>query len=331
MGSNIHSIAVSELPSAISSTSAPPPIISSSSSLSDLTTEERLIEDDIPHKPIPLPVEQLPESALLQIRSLYSSLLLLAEDACNAAAYLYTVQPLFPTYFNPDSPFTSTEWLLLSGNVALRPFPFPIISEEKEENQNKIEEINPLTGLNGHFVEDPRPCDLCGQYGDNVICGRMLCNSTSEWVHLNCVYYSSGITIDDKSSSIQKYTIVKNRSRSVQCYICKKSGASIKCNSQGCNRCFHFACGHENGCFIRVNKEAFCQHHRPSTIYHSNDESFIPFMYTKSSMNKSSNHFNSSTFQRVQTTLQDCRLLVSSLELFTTRFNHRVVFFPQRF
>ena len=444
-GKAIHEIVVSELPNVFypkqSNSSLP-------SSFRDLMSEERLLDEEGNSIPIRIPVEELPESTLWKIRRLYSSLLMLTEDACNAAAYLYTCQPLFPTYFNPESPLTPIEWLLVSGNIVLRTFPFSQSSEEsvvdkenvkdeevkmeeekekegkeemeekekeeekkeeKEKEEEKKEELNekdkmetgnvenkveskpvepepkpvepetkpiqteskpvepeskpvqteskpvqtetkplppiesstkpkermdgveeaepirsnevtPLEGVKGHAVEDRRACDLCGEVGDSAVCGRMLCTSTGEWVHLNCVYYSSGITIDEKESSIQKYTVVKNRSRSVQCYVCKRSGASIKCGASGCSRCFHFACGRSSGCLIRVNKEAFCQYHRPSSLACGVgvEKSFNPF----------SPRGVSSGGRSVG--LSEAQMAVSASELFTTRFNHRVVFLPQR-
>ena len=383
-GQAIHQIIVSDLPNLFypktSNSSFP-------SSYRDLMSEERLLDDDGSPNPIRIPVEKLSESTLLKIRRLYSSLLMLTEDACNATAYLYTCQPLFPTYFNPKAPFSPVELFLISGNIVLRTSPFSRgkeegegegEGEEKKENENEKEkekekevnkeipkneneskpinippskpatievskkpsdgmngmdevdpirsnEVTPLFGLKGHTLEDPRACDLCGEMGDSLVCGRMLCTSTGEWVHLNCVYYSSGITIDEKASSIQKYTVVKNRSRSVQCYVCKRSGASIKCGASGCNRCFHFACGRRSGCLIRVNKEAFCQYHRPlsSPLMPTSEKSFNPFSPRGVSISMSNTSTRSAG-------TADFQVAVSSSELFTTRFNHRVVFLPQR-
>lgn len=426
-GKTIHQLVVSDLPNVFY-----PKQLNSSlpSSFRDLMSEERLLEEDGSPSPIRIPVEELSEKTLWKIRRLYSSLLMMTEDACNAAAYLYTCQPLFPTYFNPECPFSPIEWLLISGNIVLRTFPFsrpkeemevekvemevkkvemeaekvemeaekvemevekveskpieietkpepepetkpepksepetqtesnntntntntinnesnpltpletpsskPLTADssrewsdgwngmEKEENSTEQMEVTPLVGVEGHAVDDRRACDLCGEVGDNLVCGRMLCTLTGEWVHLNCVYYSSGITIDEKESSIQKYTVVKNRSRSAQCYVCKRSGASIKCGASGCSRCFHFACGREGGCLIRVNKEAFCQYHRPSSFPAGGlvDRSFNPF-----SPRGVSSPAGGGVPRGVGAS--EAQVAVSASELFTTRFNHRVVF-----
>ena len=275
-------------------------------------------------------VERVPESVLEEVRGLYSSFLLLVEDACNAAGYLYTMQGVLPSLFDPVAPFTPTEWLLLSGNVALPSFPLTPPSEEvgdgvgdvkstvgdvkstvggvngvksigagstggvktaggvksigagstggvngvntthttdtptqQQQQEKPLHEVSGLFGLSGHRVEDPRCCDLCGLAGDHAVAGRLLCIQTGEWVHLNCVYYSSAITLDERTGAIQKYTQLKNHCRNTLCCVCNKPGASIKCCCAGCPRCFHFVCGRENGCFIRVNREAFCQRHRP--------------------------------------------------------------------
>ena len=218
-------------------------------------------------------MERVPEAVLEEVRGLYSSFLLLVEDACNAAGYLYTMQGVLPSLFDPVTPFTATEWLLLSGNVALPSFPLTPPSDEvrvvetpvtppPKEEEKPVHEVSGLFGLSGHQVEDPRYCDLCGLSGDHPVAGRLLCIQTGEWVHLNCVYYSSSITLDERTGAIQKYTQLKNHCRNTLCCVCNKAGASIKCCYQGCQRCFHFVCGRENGCFIRVNREAFCQRHR---------------------------------------------------------------------
>ena len=213
---------------------------------------------------------------------------MLTEDACNAAGYLYTMQGVMPSLFDPVAPFTPTEWMLISGNVALPSFPLTPPAEEsaclKPSEGNDTDtslkpdaSLNPsegnetpqphevvgLFGLAGHRLEDPRSCDLCGLVGDHPVAGRLLCIPTGEWVHLNCVYYSSTIAVDEKTGAIQKYTLLKNHCRNTPCYLCNRPGASIKCCCQGCQHYFHFVCGRENNCLIRVNKEAFCHRHRP--------------------------------------------------------------------
>ena len=135
--------------------------------------------------------------------------------------------------------------------------------QQQQQQEKPLHEVSGLFGLSGHRVEDPRCCDLCGLAGDHAVAGRLLCIQTGEWVHLNCVYYSSAITLDERTGAIQKYTQLKNHCRNTLCCVCNKPGASIKCCCAGCPRCFHFVCGRENGCFIRVNREAFCQRHRP--------------------------------------------------------------------
>ena len=136
-GKAIHEIVVSELPNVFypkqSNSSLP-------SSFRDLMSEERLLDEEGNSIPIRIPVEELPESTLWKIRRLYSSLLMLTEDACNAAAYLYTCQPLFPTYFNPESPLTPIEWLLISGNIVLRTFPFSQSSEESVVDKESVKD-----------------------------------------------------------------------------------------------------------------------------------------------------------------------------------------------
>ena len=94
----------------------------------------------------------------------------------------------------------------------------------------------------------------------------MLCTLTGEWVHLNCVYYSNNISIDEKTGAIQKYTQMKNKSRSTRCAVCEGAGASIRCSFQNCGHAVHFACGREEGCLIRVNKEMLCPRHRPGRV-----------------------------------------------------------------
>ena len=135
-GKAIHQLVVSDLPNVFY-----PKQLNSSlpSSFRDLMSEERLLEEEGSPSPIRIPVEELSEKTLWKIRRLYSSLLMMTEDACNAVAYLYTCQPLFPTYFNPECPFSELEWLLISGNIALRTFPFSRPKEEMESMKEEME------------------------------------------------------------------------------------------------------------------------------------------------------------------------------------------------
>ena len=165
----------------------------------------------------------------------------------------------------------------------------------------------------------------------------MICSLTGEWVHVNCLYYSSSISTDDKTGAIQKYNLVKSQSRNSVCCVCKRPGATLRCHYPGCSHCFHFVCGYESDCFIRISREAFCPAHNPPSYRHNPKDMNNPLDKTVfSSLSKpfqqqqqqqpSYNSISSMLTQRPSMNYQDYRALVNSAELFTCRLNYRVVF-----
>lgn len=265
--------------------------------------------------------ERVSEEVLRSVLQLYGNPLLLLEDASKASAYLFIAQGVFPWLFDSSNPFSSLECLLITGNGL-----FPPVGKEKKRKKGVVG----LCGLGNHGFEDNRVCDLCGKKGDSVEAGRMLCTLTGEWVHLNCVYYSNNISIDEKTGAIQKYTQMKNKSRSTRCAVCEGAGASIRCSFQNCGHAVHFACGREEGCLIRVNKEMLCPRHRPGRVIRNRvgEDHESTYLSVNALANlpvptKPSFHPNGGILNR-----SDGRVTVNSMELFTTRFNYRVVFPP---
>ncbi len=334
--------------------------------------------------------EPVPNEVIEQVYSFYSSFMLLVEDACNAAAYLYVMQGLFPRLFDTMKPFTEIELLLLSGNLALPSFlsspqthvevdsnmksngvevdsnmksngvesdGVAVSSQSVQSNQSvqpsqssqsvqssqpplsqpttlQITEVVGLHGLPGHENKEPRKCDLCSLFGDHPIAGRLICSLTGEWVHVNCVYYSSAISTDEKTGAIQKYNLVKSQSRNSVCCVCKRPGATLRCHYPGCSHCFHFVCGYESDCFIRISREAFCPAHNPPSYRRNTKDMNNPLdKAIFSSLSKplqqqqpSYNSISSMLTQRPSMNYQDYRALVNSAELFTCRLNYRIVF-----
>lgn len=279
--------------------------------------------------------ESIPESVLEHVRKFYNSILLLAEDASNAAAYLFAMQPRFPEFFHPAKPFTPTEQLLLTGNLALPTFPLrlpALVPDLQPSNDSHAPlEVVGLAGLPGFPLEDHRSCELCGLQGDHAVAGRLLCTPTGEWVHLNCVYYSTGVSVDEKNGCFQKYTQIRSHSRTTHCYICNRPGASLHCCFQGCTRSFHFVCGFESHCFIRINKEAFCLRHQPRDRSGSDASEAPPprasFFSSAALPSSPPRPFHSLPTPSASTRPPpEPRVTVSSARLFTCRFNYRVVF-----
>ena len=265
--------------------------------------------------------EKVSDDVLKSVLQLYGNPLLLLEDASKASAYLFIAQGIFPWLFDSSNPFSSLECLLITGNGI-----FPPVGKETKTKKGVLG----LYGLDNHPFEDNRICDLCGKKGDSVEAGRMLCTLTGEWVHLNCVYYSNNISIDEKTGAIQKYTQMKNKSRSTRCAVCDGPGASIRCSFQNCGHAVHFACGRKEGCLIRVNKEMLCPRHRPGRLIRNRmaDDHESTYLSSNSLANlpvptKPTFHPNGGILNR-----SDGRVTVNSMELFTTRFNYRVVFPP---
>ena len=64
-------------------------------------------------------ITDISDSIVDQVLPMYSSNLLLAEDASMAAAFLYIAHAMFPSFFDPVQPFSPVETLLINGNIVL--------------------------------------------------------------------------------------------------------------------------------------------------------------------------------------------------------------------
>ena len=203
----------------------------------------------------------------------------------------------------------------------------------------------------------------------------MLCMHSGEWTHLNCVYYNSSVSLKENDNTIQKYQQIKSRPQT--CYICNKTGASIRCSVSSCSQSFHFVCGRHHGCLITLDRTAYCAQHNPnhsqrtlSSFAGSNSMALNTRMrptnlglsakgpYRSASMNSASgsslssmpasnrsapttsllhpqhpaiNHTNAMTSGvGVSNNISDYLKMVNEMDLFTTRYNYRVVFGPPR-
>jgi [histone H3]-N6,N6-dimethyl-L-lysine4 FAD-dependent demethylase len=110
----------------------------------------------------------------------------------------------------------------------------------------------------------PLQCSFCQKLGGQVREGTLLAfkrGSRQALVHNNCAEYSPEVEVlDGKWKNVIKAV---NRGKFLNCALCGKSGATMGCTTENCNRVFHFSCAEDSGYrFDRDGKVFYCDLHR---------------------------------------------------------------------
>ena len=110
----------------------------------------------------------------------------------------------------------------------------------------------------------PLVCCLCNIEGSTVREGTLLAftrGARQILVHNNCAENSPEVEVDDG----QWKDVIKacNRSKNIECVMCRHKGASVGCLQDYCGRCFHVSCAEDTGWrFDEDGKEYYCDLHR---------------------------------------------------------------------
>jgi hypothetical protein len=128
------------------------------------------------------------------------------------------------------------------------------------------------------IVNDTNPnlCCLLCQRPNKGIEGRLigpfrsLGDTTNNFIHENCAFYSKGVVkINDRWYCLP--SAVRN-SHQMKCSFCNKKGASIPCDFQKCRKIFHYGCAKRNGCAVVTDttgmQQLFCDKHVEAAKIH---------------------------------------------------------------
>ncbi|OQR94317.1 histone-lysine N-methyltransferase [Achlya hypogyna] len=111
----------------------------------------------------------------------------------------------------------------------------------------------------GEFV-DPRVCGLCREPGDDPrFAGRLVFADFDQWVHVNCIAWSSEV-YEDAYGVLKLCQKARVRGRLHRCAECGLSGATVGCHGLRCQLNFHLHCAQAHLVFT-TETQAFCTDH----------------------------------------------------------------------
>ncbi|KAH1023624.1 hypothetical protein HUJ04_012791 [Dendroctonus ponderosae] len=123
---------------------------------------------------------------------------------------------------------------------------------------------------------DNRMCKLCQNTGDGLSNqeSRLLYCGNNSWVHANCAYWSTNV-FEQMDNQLQNVIDTIESSKSTQCSICGKFGASIQCHLCRSSS-YHFMCARKADFRFRIlDKASFCSKHQlEKSNYFLNTEDF---------------------------------------------------------
>ncbi|CAL1287615.1 unnamed protein product [Larinioides sclopetarius] len=110
--------------------------------------------------------------------------------------------------------------------------------------------------------KDERKCILCHGIGDGETNGaaRLLNVDVNKWVHLNCALWSAEVYETVNGALMNVETAIK-RSKHLNCCLCHKQGASVRCFKTRCPSVYHFPCARKDQCSFFKDKTVLCPQH----------------------------------------------------------------------
>ncbi|XP_035219213.1 histone-lysine N-methyltransferase 2C-like isoform X2 [Stegodyphus dumicola] len=110
--------------------------------------------------------------------------------------------------------------------------------------------------------KDERKCILCHISGDGETNGpaRLLNVDVNKWVHLNCALWSAEV-YETVNGALMNVESAYKRSRLINCCICHKHGASLRCFRTRCPNIYHFPCARKEQCSFYSDKTMLCPQH----------------------------------------------------------------------
>ncbi|KDO25203.1 hypothetical protein SPRG_20781 [Saprolegnia parasitica CBS 223.65] len=107
---------------------------------------------------------------------------------------------------------------------------------------------------------DPRVCGLCRESGDDPsFAGRLVFADFDQWVHVNCISWSSEV-YEDSYGVLKMCQKARFRGRTYRCAVCALSGATVGCHGLRCQLNYHLHCATPHLTFTTEN-QAFCADH----------------------------------------------------------------------
>jgi len=104
-------------------------------------------------------------------------------------------------------------------------------------------------------TEDSRRCMFCQSQGDGTADGpaRLLNFDVDKWVHLNCALWSEDV-YETVNGALINLDIALQHSLVLNCIVCEKPGATVKCFKMRCTNVYHLGCAVKDGCVFYKNK-----------------------------------------------------------------------------
>ncbi|XP_050538533.1 histone-lysine N-methyltransferase 2D-like isoform X4 [Daktulosphaira vitifoliae] len=123
-----------------------------------------------------------------------------------------------------------------------------------------------ITVISPKQPEDKRMCLFCHQLGDGVSDGpsRLLNFDVDKWVHLNCALWSDDV-YETVNGALIKVDIALRQSLSVECIVCQRPGATLKCFKHRCSSNYHLPCAVKDDAVFYKNKTLYCSGHAPKS------------------------------------------------------------------
>lgn len=104
-------------------------------------------------------------------------------------------------------------------------------------------------------AEDTRRCTFCQNQSDGTADGpaRLLNFDVDKWVHLNCALWSESVN-EYGNGALMYLDTALQQSLALNCIICEKPGATVKCFKTRCTNVYHLGCAVKDGCVFYKNK-----------------------------------------------------------------------------
>ena len=134
-------------------------------------------------------------------------------------------------------------------------------SENSTNNNINLEELYKYFDHIDKLMESPnsqQECLLCHRKGGRELSGRLIYLKNDLWVHINCLYWSKSLIINNNTNEISQIESVINKHSIFKCFLCKRSGATIFCSVPKCERKYHFLCGYLKKCSFMKDNKVFC-------------------------------------------------------------------------
>lgn len=111
-------------------------------------------------------------------------------------------------------------------------------------------------------AEDSRRCMFCHSQGDGTADGpaRLLNFDVDKWVHLNCALWSEDV-YETVNGALMNLDTALQHSLVLNCIVCEKPGATVKCFKMRCTNVYHLGCAVKDGCVFYKNKSTYCSQH----------------------------------------------------------------------